>query len=111
MLQKPVIERLIPKLAQPKIGPHIWKRHRFLRGLLNVRKRDSGRTESTILISVCTIRFVSHARRLDLARLHKLNEPFYSTPRIAWNHKGTLDSDDALHIPPSPHLPSPLHVH
>ena len=94
MLQKPVIERLIPKLAQPKIGPHL-EVPPFLVSLLKVRKEI--REEQSPLYSFrCTMRFASHARGLALAGLHKLNKPFYSTPCIAWNHKGTLGSDDTL---------------
>ena len=48
MLQKPVIGRLLPKLAQPKIGP-------YGSATVSIKfaeraERDSGRTESTMLV-------------------------------------------------------------
>src|SRR5271170_7955699 len=101
MLQKPVIERLLPKLAQPKIGPHL-EVPPFLLSLQNVRKEI--REEQSLAYSFRlyhALRFPRSTTRPSLTAQAQIN---HSIVRLASHGiiKAQLDSDDALHISPSP---------
>ena len=106
MLQKPVIERLLPKLAQPKIGPHL-EVPPFLLSLLNVRKEI--REEQSPPYSFRLYHALRFPRSKTCPSLTAQAQINHSIVRLASHGtiKAQLDSDDALHHFSIPHISSP----